>query len=77
MACWAEEAQYYQHPDTLLASGKNEIRERNIARFKVPSLFGERIKRMMVINLVIDQVMVTRNFPQGRAKMDVIAVYGG
>lgn len=75
MACWAEDAMYYEHPDTLLASGKGEIRARHIARFKEPSLFGERVKRMMVGNLVIDQEVVTRNLPQGRGKMDVIAIY--
>lgn len=75
MACWAEDALYYQHPDTLLASGKAEIRERHIARFKEPSLYGDRIKRMAVGNMVVDQEVVTRNFPQGRGSMDVIAIY--
>lgn len=75
MAHWAEDAQYYEHPDTLLASGKAEIRERHIARFKEPSLYGERVKRMVLGSMVIDQEVVTRNFPQGRGKMDVIAIY--
>jgi hypothetical protein len=75
MAYWADDALYYQHPDTLLAREKGEIRERHIARFQEPSLYGERIKRMVVENLVIDQEVVTRNFPQGRGKMDVIAIY--
>ncbi|AGP44310.1 nuclear transport factor 2 family protein [Serratia sp. TSA_198.1] len=75
MAYWAEDAQYYEHPDTLLASGKAEIRERHIARFKEPSLYGERVKRMALGSMVIDQEVVTRNFPQGRGKMDVIAIY--
>jgi len=75
MAFWAEDAQYYEHPDTLLASGKAAIRERHIARFKEPSLYGERVKRMALGSMVIDQEVVTRNFPQGRGKMDVIAIY--
>ncbi|ANS42731.1 nuclear transport factor 2 family protein [Serratia inhibens] len=75
MAYWAEDAQYYEHPDTLLASGKAEIRERHIARFREPSLYGERVKRMALGSMVIDQEVVTRNFPQGRGKMDVIAIY--
>ncbi|QUY50421.1 nuclear transport factor 2 family protein [Serratia plymuthica] len=75
MAYWAEDAQYYEHPDTLLASGKAEIRERHIARFREPSLYGERVKRMVLGSMVIDQEVVTRNFPQGRGKMDVIAIY--
>ncbi|MEX5715632.1 nuclear transport factor 2 family protein [Serratia ureilytica] len=68
MACWADDAQYYEHPDTLLASGKAAIRERHLARFREPSLYGERIKRMAVGNMVVDQEVVTRNFPQGAAK---------
>lgn len=75
MAYWAEDAQYYEHPDTLLASGKAEIRERHIARFREPSLYGERVKRMALGSMVIDQEVVTRNFPQGRGKMDVIGIY--
>ncbi|RJF57800.1 steroid delta-isomerase [Serratia inhibens] len=75
MAYWAEDAQYYEHPDTLLASGKAEIRERHIARFREPSLYGERVKRMALGSMVIEQEVVTRNFPQGRGKMDVIAIY--
>ena len=68
MACWADDAQYYEHPDTLLASGKAAIRERHLVRFQEPSLYGERIKRMAVGNMVVDQEVVTRNFPQGAAK---------
>lgn len=34
MACWADDAQYYEHPDTLLASGKAAIRERHLVRFR-------------------------------------------
>ncbi len=44
MACWADDAQYYEYPDTLLASGKAAIRERHLVRFREPSLYGERIK---------------------------------
>ena len=29
-AVWVEEAKYYEHPDTLLASGHKAIRERHI-----------------------------------------------
>ncbi|WP_248945308.1 hypothetical protein [Serratia silvae] len=53
--------------------GKGEIRERHIARFQEPSLYGERIKRMVVENLVIDQEVVTRNFPHGREEHALIS----
>ncbi|VEA73501.1 Uncharacterized conserved protein [Serratia rubidaea] len=75
LACWAEDAQYYQHPDKLLASGKAELREYHIALFREPSLFAERVKRIVVANQVVDQLRVTRNFPNGRGSMDVLVSY--
>jgi hypothetical protein len=75
MAVWAADAQYFEHPATLLASGAAEIRARHIARFKEPNLFGRLIKRMVVGNKVIDQEVVTRTFPEGTGRVDVIAIY--
>jgi hypothetical protein len=75
MATWAADAQYFEHPATLLASGAAEIRARHIARFKEANLFGRLIKRMVVGNKVIDQEVVTRTFPDGTGRVDVIAIY--
>ncbi len=75
MACWAADARYYQHPDTLLASGHAEIRARHIARFQEPNLHGALVKRMVVGNTVIDQELVTRTFPEGPGQIEVIAMY--
>jgi len=75
MAVWAADAQYFEHPATLLASGAAAIRARHIARFKEANLFGRLIKRMVVGNKVIDQEVVTRTFPEGTGRIDVIAIY--
>jgi hypothetical protein len=75
MANWAEDAQYFQFPSTLLASGAAAIRERHVTRFKEENLFGRLLKRMVMGNLVIDQETVTRTFPDGPGKVDVIAIY--
>jgi hypothetical protein len=75
MAMWASDAQYFEHPSTLLASGAAEIRTRHIARFKETNLFGRLIKRMAVGNKVVDQEVVTRTFPEGTGRVDVIAIY--
>jgi hypothetical protein len=75
MACWSDNAQYYEFPDRLLASGAAAIRDRHIARFKEPMLFGKLIKRIAVGNMVVDQETVTRNFPEGQGEVDVIAIY--
>ena len=75
MAVWSEDAQYFQFPATLLASGVAEIHERHVTRFKESKLFGRLIMRMVVGNLVIDQESVTRVFPDGTGTVDVIAIY--
>ncbi|WP_201835191.1 nuclear transport factor 2 family protein [Microvirga zambiensis] len=75
MSCWDEDAQYFGFPSDLLAEGAAQIRERHIARFQEPNLFGELVGRMNVGNLVVDREIVTRNFPEGPGRVDVIAIY--
>lgn len=75
MACWAEGAQFLAFPDTLLAEGALQIRERHVARFQEPNLHGKLIARMSVGNMVVDQEIVTRTFPEGTGTVEVIAIY--
>src|SRR5580693_760806 len=41
MAAWREDAEYFEHPDRLLARGAAEIRIRHEIRFKEPDLHGK------------------------------------
>jgi hypothetical protein len=75
MAVWHDDAEFFEHPDKLLARGAAEIRARHVVRFKEPDLHGKLIARMSVANLVVDREVVTRNFPDGRGHVDVIAIY--
>jgi len=75
MATWRDDAQYFAHPSELLASGAAEIRARHVIRFQEPALFGRLLGRFSVGNLVVDREVVTRNFPEGRGHVDVIAIY--
>jgi hypothetical protein len=75
MQWWADDAQYYEFPSRLLAHGAAAIRERHVVRFREPDLFGRLINRMSVANLVIDQEIVTRTFPEGPGEIDVITIY--
>jgi hypothetical protein len=75
MRWWAEDCLYYEFPSRLLANGAAEIRERHLLRFQEPNLFGRLTNRLCVGNLVIDQEIVTRNFPEGTGELDVIAIY--
>ncbi|MBD2748314.1 nuclear transport factor 2 family protein [Microvirga sp. BT688] len=75
MSFWAEDAQFFAFPSELLAEGAEQIRKRHVARFKEPNLFGHLISRMSVGNLVVDREVVTRTFPEGPGRVDVIAIY--
>lgn len=75
MAFWHENAEIFEHPSTLLAAGAAQIRARHIVRFDEPDLHGKLIARFSVGNLVVDREVVTRNFPEGRGEIDVIALY--
>jgi putative hydrolase of HD superfamily len=75
MAEWAEDAQYFAFPATLLASGAAAIRARHVERFREAGLHGELLQRMVVGNLVVDQERVRRTFPEGPGAVDVIAIY--
>jgi hypothetical protein len=56
-------------------SGKAEVRERHIERFAEGTLNGRLVKRIVVANLVVDQEVVTRTFPEGPGEVDVVAIY--
>lgn len=75
MQWWADDCQYYAFPSELLAQGAAQIRERHVERFNEPNLHGRLVHRMVVGNMVVDQELVTRNFPEGVGEIDVIAIY--
>ena len=72
---WGQDAEIYQHPETLLAKGHDEIRKRHLERFKEPDLFGKLISRTVYGNRVVDQEIVTRNFPEGKGTVEVLCIY--
>ncbi len=75
LATYAEDAQLFEHPSRLLASGEAQIRERYAARFAEPNLHAVVIKRMVMGNFVIDPERITRTYPEGTGVQDAIAMY--
>jgi len=75
MATYAEDAQQFEHPAKLLASGAAQIRERFAARFQEPNLHAALVKRIVAGNVVIDHEHVTRTFPEGTGKIELVAIY--
>jgi hypothetical protein len=75
IAYWADDCEYYEFPSRLLARGTAQIRERHVARFKEPNLFGRLVQRSVVDNVVVDQEIVQRTFADGPGEVDVLAIY--
>jgi hypothetical protein len=75
LAIYAEDAQQFEHPSKLLATGAAQIRERFVARFKEPNLHARLINRIVSGNMVIDHETVMRTFPEGTGKIELVAIY--
>jgi hypothetical protein len=75
VATYAEDAQQFEHPSKLLASGSVELRERFAVRFKEPNLQATLIRRIVMGSVVIDQEKVTRTFPEGTGTIELVAIY--
>lgn len=75
MATYAEDVELFEHPATLLASGAAQVRERQAVRLAEPNLHAKLVQRMVMGSMVIDQEVVTRTFPEGPGKIELIATY--
>lgn len=73
--CWTEDCENFEFPNRLLARGIDAVMERYVERFKDEALHGKLISRISAANLVIDQELVTRTFPDGIGDVEVVAIY--
>lgn len=75
LATYAEDAEQFEHPSTLVARGSAQMRERLALRFQEPNLHARLLSRIVMENLVIDHEEVTRSFPEGTGKLEMVAIY--
>lgn len=75
LATYAPDARQYEHPAKLLATGAAEMRERMAVRFGEPNLHARLLQRVVMGNIVIDHEEVTRTFPEGTGRVDMVAIY--
>ena len=75
IACWTPDARIYQFPDTLLAGGREAIRERHLARFAQAHVHGELLHRSAVGHVVVDHERVTRTRGDLPLIVEVVAIY--
>ena len=75
MATYADDAQQFEYPATLLTSGAEQLRERVTTRFRESNLHARLLKRIVMGQVVIDHEEVTRTFPEGTGKIELVAIY--
>ncbi|PJZ83578.1 steroid delta-isomerase [Leptospira harrisiae] len=73
--CWDQNANIFLHPNTLVAEGIKEIKDRHLSRFQEPDLFAKLISRTSFNGKIVDHELVTRNFPEGKGTIEVLAIY--
>ena len=75
LATYAPDAEQFEFPDKLLATGTAQLSERFAARFREPNLHAQLLHRSVLGNKVIDHEEVTRTFHEGPGKIQLIAIY--
>ena len=75
LATYAEDAQMFEHPSKLLASGSAAFRERYVARFQETNLHAILLSRTAMGNIVVDYEEVSRTFPEGAGKIRLLMIY--
>ena len=75
LATYAEDAQQFEHPAKLLASGHAEMRARTAPRFTEPKLHARLLHRAVMGQVVIDHEEVTRSFPEGQGRIELVCIY--
>jgi hypothetical protein len=75
LATYAGDAQTFEHPSKLLASGSVQLRERFRVRFQEPNLHAALIQRVVMGNIVADHEKVTRTFPEGPGTLELLMIY--
>ena len=77
LAVYADDAQAFEHPSTLLASGSAQLRDRFMARLTVgyPDHDAVRAYREGDNHIVVDHEKVTRTFPEGPGSLELLMIY--
>jgi hypothetical protein len=75
LATYAPDAQLFEHPGTLLATGHTELRPRFVARFQEPNLHARLLHRAVLGSRVVDHEEITRTFPEGPGSIEMLMIY--
>ncbi|MEJ2633518.1 MAG: nuclear transport factor 2 family protein [Acidihalobacter sp.] len=69
------DAQQFELHGNIMASGREQMRQRMEARFAEPDLQAALLKRTVMGNIVVDHERITRNFPEGLGTVEMLCIY--
>jgi hypothetical protein len=75
VATYADDAEQFEHPATLIAKGRAQLRERFAVRFRETNLHAALLNRMVTGDIVIDHESVRRTFSEGTGTIELVAIY--
>lgn len=75
LSTYAPDARQFELGGKLLAQGHEQIRARTAIRFAEHDLHARLIRREAFGSVVIDHEDVTRTFPEGPGRVELVCVY--
>jgi hypothetical protein len=75
LSAYSDDAELYSFPATLLAKGKQALRERYEKRFVDATLHATLVNRIVMDKTVIDQESVHLLLPEGSGTLNAVAIY--
>ena len=75
LSLYAEDAEFIEHPATVLCRGSAALRERFALRFAEPDLHARLLHRIVLEARVFDHEEITRNFSDGVRILSVVMLY--
>jgi hypothetical protein len=75
LSTYAPDAKQFELGGSLLAQGHEQIRSRTALRFAEPNLHAQLLRREVFGNVVVDHEDVTRTFPEGPGRIELVCVY--
>lgn len=77
LAIYADDAEFIEHPSTVLCRGRAALRERFTARFAEPDLHARLVQRIVLGAKVFDHEEITRNIDAEVRVLSVVMLYKG
>ncbi len=75
LAVYGDDAEMYEHPATLVAKGREALRQRFAARFREANLHAALLDRIVMGSIVVDHEEVRRTFPDGTGRIELTMIY--